>query len=124
MRQRWFSHLILIYLISDCQSSAERRSLPAAAADDAVPASAQRTGLGMNVSTGLALERGIPDLLAAAVRSARTRLTSHPRPSTRKGGHPGAVGAGATRAHRATCHPPGTPEPDTTVENRPNTIRN
>ena len=44
----------------------------------------------------LALERSVPDLLAAAVRPARTRLTSHPVPATRKGGRPGAVGTGAT----------------------------
>src|SRR6266699_450732 len=44
----------------------------------------------------LALEGGIPGLLAAAVRPARTRLTSHP-PSLRPGkeARPGAVGAGA-----------------------------
>jgi len=34
-------------------------------------------------------------MLAAAVCPARTRLTSHPVPATRKGGRPGAVGAGA-----------------------------
>ena len=43
----------------------------------------------------LALERRLRDLLAAAIRPAGTRLTSHPVPATRKGGHPGAVGAGA-----------------------------
>jgi hypothetical protein len=42
------------------------------------------------------LERCLPGLLAAAMRPAATRLTSHPVPATRKGGHPGAVGAGAT----------------------------
>ena len=72
----------------------------------------------------LALERGVPDLLAAAVRPASTRLTSHPVPATRKGGRPGAVGAGAapsTSGSTATRREPC--EPDTTAENRHNTIR-
>ena len=43
----------------------------------------------------MALERRLPDLLAPAVRPARTRLTSHPVPAIREGGPPGAVGAGA-----------------------------
>ena len=41
------------------------------------------------------MEGGIPDLLAAAVRPARTRLTSTARPCDTKGARPGAVGAGA-----------------------------
>jgi hypothetical protein len=36
-----------------------------------------------------------PGLLATAVCPARTRLTSRPAPVARKGGRPGAVGAGA-----------------------------
>ena len=59
----------------------------------------------LKIEPHLALEGGIPDLLAAAVRPARTRLTSHPFPATRKGGRPGAVGAGAARTHRAVRHP-------------------
>ena len=57
----------------------------------------------------LALEGGVPGLLAAAVRPARTRLTRYDVPATRKGDRPGAVGAG---------------EPDTTAENRHKTISN
>jgi hypothetical protein len=41
------------------------------------------------------MEGGVPHLLAAAVRPARTRLTSTNIPSTRKENHPGTVGAGA-----------------------------
>ena len=43
----------------------------------------------------LALGRGIPDLLASALRPARTRLTSTNHPTTREESQPGAVGAGA-----------------------------
>ena len=43
----------------------------------------------------LALEGRLPGLLAAAVRPARSCLTSHPVPATWKGARPGAVGAGA-----------------------------
>ncbi len=50
----------------------------------------------------LALEGCLPGLLAAAVRPARSCLTSHPVPATRKGARPGAVGAGAARAHRGS----------------------
>src|SRR5690348_17070808 len=61
----------------------------------------------------LALEGGVPGLLAAAVRLARTRLTSHPAPATRKGGRPGAVGAGAA---------PGTPGSTATRREHANRI--
>ena len=69
----------------------------------------------------LALEGGVPGLLAAAVRPARTRLTSHPVPATRKGGRPGAVGAGAAPS---TSGSTATRQPATTAENRHNTISN
>ena len=59
----------------------------------------------------LALERRLPDLLAAAIRPAGTHLTSHPVPATRKGGHPGAVGAGAA---------PGTSDITATRREHPN----
>jgi hypothetical protein len=49
------------------------------------------------------MEGGVPDLLAAALRTARTGLTSTSRHGDAEGGHPGAVGAGA---HPGT---PGTP---------------
>jgi hypothetical protein len=41
------------------------------------------------------MEGGIPDLLAAALRLARTHLTSSNALAERKENHPGAVGAGA-----------------------------
>jgi hypothetical protein len=49
----------------------------------------------------------LPGLLAAAVRPARTPLTSPPSlPATQKGGRPGAVGAGAaTTRKRARTRP-------------------
>jgi len=43
----------------------------------------------------LALEGRVPHLLAAAVRAARTRMTSTNRPVNAKGGRPARVGAGA-----------------------------
>jgi hypothetical protein len=49
------------------------------------------------------MEPGVPDLLAAALRPARTSLTSTDHHGDTEGGHPGAVGAGA---HPGT---PGTP---------------
>jgi hypothetical protein len=56
---------------------------------------------------------------------ARAHLTSHPVPATRKGGRPGAVGADARPEHIGQHrHPPETRQPDTTVENRHNTISN
>ena len=75
---------------------------------------------------GLALEGRVPHLLAAALRPARTRLTSTNHPSDTKGDHPGAVGAGAhpgtpgsttrpPRESKQTPHPkPGT----STISNR------
>ena len=50
------------------------------------------------------MEAGIPDLLAAALRPASTRLTSTISPTTGEETQPGAVGAGAY---------PGTPGPAT-----------
>jgi len=41
------------------------------------------------------MERGIPNLLATALRPAGTRLTSTNHSASTKGGTPGAVGAGA-----------------------------
>ena len=58
---------------------------------------------------------------AAAVYPARTRLTSHPVPATRKGGRPGAVGAGAIPS---TSGSTATRQPATTAENRHDTISN
>ena len=46
-------------------------------------------------------EGSLPDLLRTAPRSARTSLTSTTTPTARKENHPGAVGAGAARRHRA-----------------------
>ena len=69
----------------------------------------------------LALEGGVPGLLAAAVRPARTHLTSHPVPATRKGGAPAQSEPVPPRAHRAAPPPR---QPDTTAENRHNTISN
>ena len=68
------------------------------AAEPARPAGPPRPRRGAEDQPDLALEGGVPGLLAAAVRPARTRLTSHPVPATRKGGRPGAVGAGAARS--------------------------
>jgi hypothetical protein len=52
----------------------------------------------------LAMEGGVPDLLAAAVRPTRTRLTSTIPPLQHER-HPGAVGAGAvTERTRAATH--------------------
>jgi hypothetical protein len=54
----------------------------------------------------LALEGGVPGLLAAAVRPARTRLTSHPVPAPGKGGRPAQSEPVPLRAHPA-APPPG-----------------
>ena len=54
----------------------------------------QRT---LNISPGLALEGGIPHLLAAALRPARTRLTSTNHPTDTKGG--------PARRGRSRCAP-------------------
>ncbi len=60
-------------------------------------------------------KEALPGLLAAALRPARARLTSHTVPATRKGGRPGAVGAGASPEHIGQHrHLPETREPDTT----------
>ena len=65
------------------------------AAQPARPAGPPRPRPGAEDQPDLALERRLRDLLAAAVRPASTRLTSHPVPATRKGARPGAVGTGA-----------------------------
>ena len=52
----------------------------------------------------LALEGGIPGLLAAAVRPARTRLTSHPRPRDPERRPPRRSRSRCPRAHRAVRH--------------------
>jgi hypothetical protein len=72
------------------------------------------------------MERGIPDLLAAALRLARTRLTSSIDPCDTKENPPGAVGAGAhpgtpasTRCRRSDSKQ--TPHPksgSSTISNR------
>ena len=49
-------------------------------AEPARPAGPPRPRPGAEDQPDLALERRLPDLLAAAMRPARTRLTSHPRP--------------------------------------------
>jgi hypothetical protein len=94
------------------------------AAEPARPASPPRPRPRAEDQPDLALERGVPGLLAAAVRPARTRLTSHPCPYDPEGGLPGAVGAGAPehigpsairREHLNQIPPP---------KNRPNTISN
>jgi hypothetical protein len=95
------------------------------AAEPARPAGPPRPRPGAEDQPDLALEGGIPGLLAAAVRPARTRLTSHPVPATRKGGRPGPVGAGAAPGTPgSTASPPGTRGPDKTAENRHDTISN
>ena len=53
----------------------------------------------------LALEGRLPGLLAAAVRPARTRLTSHPVPATRKEAAPARSEPVPPRAHRAAPPP-------------------
>jgi catechol 2,3-dioxygenase-like lactoylglutathione lyase family enzyme len=55
------------------------------------------------------------------MRPARTRLTSHPVPATRKGGRPAQSEPMPPRAHRAAPPPR---QPATTTENRRNTISN
>ena len=62
------------------------------------------------------MEGSVPDLLAAAMRPARTRLTSTNHPADQKGDQPGAVGAGAhpgTPGYATHPHPHGkqTPHP-------------
>ena len=81
----------------DCERPQRRRAGHAAlpVVGTARPARPPRPRPRAEDQPDLALERRLPDLLAAAIRPASTRLTSHPVPATRKGGHPGAVGAGA-----------------------------
>ena len=81
---------------------AEPDTLRRAAAEPARPARAPRPRPRAEDQPDLALEGRLPDLLAAAIRPASTRLTSHPRPATRKGGHPGAAGAGAAPSRSAS----------------------
>jgi pimeloyl-ACP methyl ester carboxylesterase len=78
--------------------------LPAVA--PARPASPPRPPARPQAQPDLALEGGIPDLLAAAVRSARTLLTSHPPLRPGKEAAPGAVGAGAPEHIGQHRHPP------------------
>ena len=65
----------------------------------------------------LAVDGGVPDLLAAALRPARTRLTSTDHPSDTKGGPPrrgrSRCAPGHTGHHRA---PPHQEQTDTTLE--------
>ena len=65
-----------------------------------------------------AVESDVPGLLAAAMRPARTCLTSHSVPATRKGARPGAVGAEAAPSTSGAATPPSgpanqTPQPKT-----------
>ena len=62
-------------------------------------------------------------MLAAAVRPARTRLTSHPCPCDPERRNP-AQSEPVPRAHRAVRHPLRTSEPDTTAQNRRSTTGN
>ena len=107
----------------DQRRSQRRRAGHAAlpAAEPARPPGPPRPRPRAEDQPDLALEGRLPGLLAAAVRPARTRLTSHPVPATRKGGRPGAVGAGAVPS---TSGSTATRQPDTTAENRHNTISN
>ena len=66
----------------------------------------------------LAVEESVRHLLAAHLRPARTRMNSTNNPSDAEGGHPGAVGAGRTRAHRATRAPTRKRETDMKIKNR------
>ena len=73
----------------------------------------------------LALEGRLPDLLAAAVRAAGTRLTSHPRPCDPERSPPRHGRSRCRpRAHRAAPPPAGNRQPDTMAETRHNTISN
>jgi len=65
------------------------------ALEPARPAGPPRPEARPQAQPDLALEGRLPGLLAQAVRPARTCLTSHPAPATRKGARTGAVGAGA-----------------------------
>ena len=78
------------------------------AAQPARPAGPPRPRPGAEDQPDLALERRLRDLLAAAVRPASTRLTSHPVPATREGTRPGAVGTGAAPSTSA-APPAGNP---------------
>src|SRR5208337_2052001 len=94
-------------------------------AEPACPAGPPRPCPGAEDQPHLALEGGIPGLLGAAVRPARTRLTSHPVPATRKGGSPARSEPGARPEHIGRHrHPPEIREPDKTAENWHNTISN
>ena len=73
------------------------------------PASPPRPPARPQAQPDLALEGGIPDLLAAAIRPAGTRLTSNPVPATRKGAAPARSEPVPPRAHRAAPPPPGNP---------------
>jgi hypothetical protein len=66
----------------DCEDlkDAEPDTLRAPVAEPACPAGPPRPRPRAEDQPHLALEGGIPDLLAAAVHPARTRLTSHPCP--------------------------------------------
>jgi hypothetical protein len=77
------------------------------AAEPARPARPPRPRPRAEDQPDLALEGGVPSLLAAAVRPARTRLTSHPVPAPGKGGRPAQSGAGTA---------PGTPGSTATRE--------
>ena len=59
----------------------------------------------LKISRTLALEGGVPGLLAAAVRPARTRLTSHSVPATGKEAAPARSEPVPSRAHRAAPSP-------------------
>ena len=86
---------------------ARHAALPAA--EPARPASPPRPRLGAEDQPDLALEGGILGLLGAAVRPARTRLTSHSVPATRKEAARRGRSRCPPRAHRATLPPAGNP---------------
>ena len=111
----------------DCEDlkDAEPGTLRRAAAEPARPAGPPRPRPGAEDQPHLALERGLPGLLAPAVRPARTRLTSHPCPCDQERRLPGAVGAGAQPEHIGQHrHPSGTRGPDKTTEHRHGAISN
>ena len=86
------------------------------AAEPARPARPPRPRPGTEDQPHLAMEGGVPDLLAAAVRPARTCLTRDPRPRNRKGGRANAVRTGE---HIGQAPPPAGNQP--TGQNRQKT---
>ena len=102
---------------------ARHAALPAMA--PARPAGPPRPPAHPQAQPDLAMEGRLPDLLAAAMRPASTRLTSHPVPATPgKEATPARSEPVPARAHRAAPPPLEIRQPDTAAENRHNTISN